>query len=239
MADLHVAPQLKWRSPASQAKSALEASRNCACAGSAGLINAYGDPNLLTKQVSHHDVRLAAGDPRKADGTPRGLSTSEAMAAMAKWGVNATRYFAAPIDIARDALMAGLAVAVCIHYPTINNGWPELSGQLNFAGEHFLVLKGWRERRRRTVSYDSLYDGRTRTWGTAPLGPQVAPFRAYRAAMEDFRVLRNGVLVPVGEGLGVFIVVAPYVAPVPEPEPVPEPQPEPQPEPVPAPLPEA
>lgn len=219
---MKVYPQLKYRQPYSAALSALEASRNCTCAGTAGLANEYLGLDLGEEGfVTHHKVRMLAGDPRNDKGEPRGLGTSEAMKALTLLNVPAKRYYGESFQTARDALMRGSSVGICVHYPVINaydgGKW---SGQLTFKGEHFLVLKGWTAEdpdlagRNSTTDHDSLFDGRTRTWGTAPLGPQVAPFSMFRAAMGKFLV--NGT--PIGTDKGVFIVVDPAPPPPPPPE---------------------
>jgi hypothetical protein len=201
--------------PMQAALSELEGSRNCTCAGSAGLANWWlgkvpGDAGFVT----HHRIRLLAGDPRDSKGNPRGLGSGEALQALQALGVQAKRYYGESYLTARAALERGAAVGVCVHYPTINNyDGGKWSGQPTFKGEHFLVLKGWTADdpklggRNSTTDYDSLFDGRTRTWGTAPEGPQLAPFAMFRRAMGTFLVGPEGARVPIGTDKGVFIVV--------------------------------
>lgn len=217
MTALEVFPQLKWLRPESGALSLAEAKVNCGAAGGAGLANhslglVPGDVGFVT----HHAMRLASGDPRRPGGGPAGLTSASVATALSNMGCDATRYFGASYTVARDALKAGFDVGVCIHYPVINAFWDgQFSGQLTFKGEHFVALRGWTQHDKRvkyrnsTTSHDSLYDGRKRNWGTAPDGPQTVPFMAYRAAMAEFRVIRNGQVQPVGKDKGVFIVVKP------------------------------
>jgi hypothetical protein len=206
---LVVYPQLKWRAPESAALSSVEGNRNCAAAGGAALANFYlngGDP-----KITHHDFRLKAGNPKDAQGNPQGLGTAQVDAALKAYGVPSTRYGPGSFDVLVDALKAGAAVGIAVHYPYINQNYRELSGQPTFRGEHFLCLYHWYARAPKTQSHDPLYDGRCRTWGCAPSGPQRAPFRAYKGAMEEFRVIVNGQTQSVkdafGAGKGVFIVV--------------------------------
>jgi len=183
-----------------------EGTVNCAAAGGAGLANAAVSQPVL---VTHHAFRLAAGNPM-IGGRPGGLSMQAVTAALQGYGADATLYRGQDTDIARQALIDGAMLGMAIDYQTLNDNFPELSGQLTFQGGHFCVVYGWhRGRPRNTTSYDSLFDGRTRTWGTAPEGPQRAPFRAYRQAMSAYLVggspYANGT--PIGAGLGIFIVV--------------------------------
>jgi hypothetical protein len=213
---LTVYPQLKWRAPESAALSSLEGSRNCAAASGAAMANFYlhgGDP-----VITHHDFRLKAGNPKDAQGNPQGLGTAQVDAALKAYGVPSVRYAPGDFSVAVDALKAGAVVGIAVHYPYINKNYPELSGQLTFRGEHFLCLYHWYRRQPHTQSNDPLYDGRCRTWGCAPKGPQRAPYAAYRGAMEEFQVTVNGQRISVrdafGAGKGVFIIVpAPEVTP--------------------------
>lgn len=196
--------------------SAYEGAMNCGPAASAGAANwalTGSDEPLIT----HHAFRLKAGNPKDANGRPVGIGTAAAEAALKAYGVTAKRYYGEPINTARAALKAGHVVLCAIHYPFINANFPELSGQLSFKGEHFLALQGWwKGMYRNTKSFDSLYDGRKRSWGKAPLGPQRAPFRAYRGAMEQFKikvitgggqVVDTTVREAFGPDHGIFIVV--------------------------------
>lgn len=214
--ELIVYPQLKWQQPESAALSKLEGQRNCGAAGTAGLANealhrSTGDPGFIT----HHAVRVGCGSPRYPDGSPAGLGTVQLDAYLQTLGLASERHFGDDVNIVKEALQAGHSVGICVHYPTINTLAPELSGQLSFKGEHFLVLKGWKARDKRkggrntTTAYDSLFDGRVRSWGTAPLGPQLARFNVYKEAMAQFRVLLNGVPTAIGAGKAVFIIVKP------------------------------
>jgi len=217
MTEFATYPQLKWRKPESAALSAQEGTVNCAAAGGAGLANWGAEQDHL---VTHHEFRLAAGNPGKVvDGTwvASGLSSAAVLTALKHFGCTAERFYAKSIDIAREALMAGYALGIAADYREIKILAPALSGQLTFKRGHFVDLFGftfdnpdlswWNS----TVSHDTLYDGRTRGWGTAPLGPQVAPFWVYAEAMGKFRVggktYAEGT--PIGTGKGIFIVVKP------------------------------
>jgi hypothetical protein len=207
---LAVWPQLKWHNPASGALTAYEAGQNCGPAAGAGATNAI--LNSGNPVISHHDFRLKAGNPKDSNGRPMGLATAQTEATISSYGVNAKRFYGEDINIARDALKAGHIVLPAIHYPYINLNYPDLSGDKRFNGEHILCLEGWWQGRyRNTKAFDPLFDGRTKWWGTAPNGPQRAPFRAYRGAMQEFRIIVNGksttVLQAFGPGKGVFIVV--------------------------------
>ena len=179
---------------------AAEGNVNCAAAGGAGLANGATAQAVF---VTHHAFRLAAGNPM-VGGHPSGLSMQAVTDALKGYGADATLYRGQSTDIARQALMDGHAVAMAINYQTINRNWPALSGQRDYNGGHFVVANGFRAgRHRNTVIYDALFDGRTRPWGKAPSGPQLARLAWYRQAMSDF-VTSTG---PVGPGLGIFIVV--------------------------------
>lgn len=210
MINLVVWPQLKWHNPASAALTAYEAGNNCAAASGAGAANAVLHGGDFV--ISHHDFRLKAGNPKDGDGRPSGISTGATEAALQAYGAKATRFYGQDVGIARDALRAGHIVLVAIHYPYINANYPTLSGDKRFKGEHSLSLFGWwRGRYRNTRSHDPLFDGRTRSWGTAPQGPQRAPFRAYVGAMAQFKIIVGGQTTTVanafGPGKGIFIVV--------------------------------
>jgi hypothetical protein len=210
--ELVVHPQLRWDRPFAAALSAFEGSRNCACAVAAGVVEwaTRGD-----QQPTHHDFRIAAGNPKNSAGDPIGLSSKQILQAYVHFGVDAKRHFGASFAMAREALQAGHVVSLCIDYPFINANAPKLSGQKTFKSGHHVALLGWTPDdphvggANSTVVHDPLFDGRTKSWGTAPLGPQVAPFPVYRGAMGDFRVggptYAQGT--PIGDNLGVFLIV--------------------------------
>ncbi len=211
-----VFPQLKWRLPESAALSALEGARNCAAAGGAALANWAGTSSAVT----HHAFRLKAGNPKLPDGTPSGLGSYAVAAALKAYGADATRH-QDDVVIAVDALKAGAALGCCVNYGYIDDHFPKFSGQLTFRGGHFVVLYGYREADDTVMVAEGLLDGRTKAWGTAPLGPQRAPFAAYRGAMGAFKVGTT----PVGAGKGIFIVVQPRATVQPPPPPPPDPPP--------------
>jgi hypothetical protein len=201
-------PQLKWQRPESSALSLTEGKVNCGGAGGAAMANWYlhdGEP-----RITHHAFRLQAGNPG-GSGSPTGLGTSMVQSALQIYGVDSDRYSVGDLSIAKQALKDGHALGIAIHYPYINANYPKLSGQLTFKGEHFLCLFGWYEFAPHTNAHDPLFDGRCRTWGCAPLGPQRAPWKAYAGAMAQFRIVVNGTKTTVekayGPGKGVFIVV--------------------------------
>lgn len=208
------------------AVSAYEGSVNCAAAGGAGLANAYPQ----TKLVSHHAYRLAAGDPKAADGRPRGLSSTEGLKALKSYGVPAVRYYGESYTVAKAALAAGGAIGAAVDYGFVNDHFPELSGQVDFRGGHFWTVYSWTPNdprlggRNSVLVAEGLYDGRTRNGQKMPLGPQLAPFGAVRGAMGAFRVgdpvYSHGT--PIGFDKGIFLVVpAPAAVPVPPVEPTP------------------
>jgi len=216
--ELVVHPQLRWKRPYAMDASALEGSRNCSCAVGAGLVE------WATRGVrapTHHEFRVAAGDPRDSDNHQRGLSSAELRNAYKSFGVDATRRFEAPFAEARQALADGHAISACLDYGTINDVAPELSGQRTFRTGHHVALLGFTPNDARTggfnstTVYDPLFDGRTKAWGTAPLGPQLSRLRVYRDAMGAFRV--NGATYskgqPIGEDKGVFLIVRRSPAP--------------------------
>jgi hypothetical protein len=210
--ELVVHPQLRWDRPFAAALSAFEGSRNCACAVAAGVVEWA---TRGAQQPTHHAFRIAAGNPKDGAGDPIGLSSKQVLQAYLHFGVDATRHFGASFAVAREALQNGHAVSLCIHYPFINANAPKLSGQKTFKSGHHVALLGWTPDdlqvggANSTVVHDPLFDGRTKSWGTAPLGPQVAPFPVYRGAMGAFRVggptYAQGS--PIGVDSGVFLVV--------------------------------
>lgn len=188
--------------------SVAEGSVNCAAATGADVSNwaLYGGAFVIT----HHNFRLKAGNPKNADGSPKGLSTQGMLDAFTALGVTATRHYGEDINLARDALIEGHAVCAAIHYPTLDTNYPELSGDHRFDGEHMLPLFGWRAGTHRTKTYDSTLDGRYRNGHRYPQGPLSAPFRAYRQAMQDFQIVVNGSTYSVSEvygaNKGVFLI---------------------------------
>ena len=191
--------------------SAVEGSRNCACAVGAGLVEWA---TRGTKTPTHHEFRLAAGNP-KVKGQPVGLSSAQLKDAYLSFGVDATRRFDAPFSEVREALQAGHAISACLDYGFINDNAKELSGQRTFRTGHHVALLGFTDDDQRvggansTVVYDPLFDGRTKDWGTAPLGPQLAPLHVYRGAMGAMHV--GGATYasghPIGNGQAVFLVI--------------------------------
>lgn len=197
--------------------SAYEGGVNCACAGGAALV-AWATNG--TKKPTHHAFRIAAGNPKNKSGLPTGLGTAHVLKALTYFGVKATRYSLAHYSIVKEALQDGHAVGLCADYPTVN-AWQggKYSGQLTFKGGHFLTVRGFRKNdervgyRNSTTDHDSLFDGRTRKWGTAPKGPQIVPFGLIRATMRNFRIgseptyAEREPLTTFGKDLGIFIVV--------------------------------
>jgi hypothetical protein len=167
------------------------------------------------KAPTHHEFRVAAGDPRDSHNDPRGLSSSEMRDAYKSFGVDVTRRFGANFAEVRQALADGHAISACLHYGTVNDEAPELSGQRTFRTGHHVALLGFTPNDPRvggfnsTTVYDPLYDGRTKPWGTAPLGPQLSRLKVYRDAMGAFHV--NGATYskgnPIGDNKGVFLIV--------------------------------
>jgi hypothetical protein len=207
-----VNPQLRWDRPYAADLSAKEGSRNCACAVGAGFV-AWATRGA--KLPTHHDFRVAAGSPTNSKGEPRGLSSAEIKQAYKHFGVDVSRHFGDSFAIARDALIAGHGVSACIDYAFINGDAPELSGQKTFTGGHHVGLLGWTADDamvggfNSTIAHDPLFDGRTKSWGTAPKGPQLARARVYRGAMGDFRVGGSTYAkgTPIGDDLGVFLII--------------------------------
>lgn len=204
--------QLRWDRPYAADLSAQEGSRNCACAVGAGFV-AWATRGA--KLPTHHDFRVAAGSPTNSNGEPRGLSSAEVKRAYEHFGVDVSRLFGDSFAIAREALIAGHGVSACIDYASINADAPELSGQRTFKGGHHVGLLGWTADDTRvggvnsTIAHDPLFDGRTKPWGTAPKGPQLAQARVYRGAMGAFRVGGSTYAEgkPIGDHLGIFLIV--------------------------------
>jgi hypothetical protein len=216
--ELVVQPQLRWKRPYAADLSALEGTRNCACAVGAAFV-AWATRDAQTP--THHEFRVAAGDPTLG-GKPRGLASAEVLHAYKHFGVDASLRRGASFAEVRQALKDGQGISACIDYGFINRNAPELSGQKTFSGGHHVALLGFTSDDPRfggansTVVYDPLFDGRTRAWGTAPLGPQAAPLKVYRGAMGAFRL--GGATYaaghPIGDDTGIFLIVhrAPAVA---------------------------
>lgn len=206
--ELVVYPQLKWWRPEAAAKSALEGARNCAAATGAGAANAAQAAG--GELITHHAFRLAAGNPKKPDGSPSGLSTAGSLVALKSYGVDAERIQAGPVSGVYEALQAGHIVLLAVSYASINELYPEYSGQRDFMGQHSIALEGYRRRdprigyRNSTRSHDPLYDGRCRDWGCAPRGPQLVPMRMARLAAGEFRPDGR---TPIGFGLATYIIV--------------------------------
>lgn len=201
-----------------QAAGAYEGTVNCAAAGGAAATN-WGVPNL-DHIVTHHEFRLAAGNPKDANGRPTGLGSIGVQAAFQHFGAKSELFRGKSTSIARDALEAGCVVCCCVDYGTITDLAPALSGQPSFRKGHFIDLYSWRwsdpaaaGHPDTVVDHDTLFDGRHRPTYTAPEGPQVAPFSVFAAALGNFRIGsttgRYADGHPVGKGLGVFIVVSP------------------------------
>jgi hypothetical protein len=210
--ELVVHPQLRWKRPFAEAESALEGSRNCACAVGAALVEwaTRGD-----RTPSHHDFRKKAGSPLDSKNKPRGLASSELAMAYDAFEVDCELRRGKSFELVRNALSDGHAISACLDYGTINREAPQLSGQRTFKGGHHVALLGFTPHDPRTdganstTVFDPLFDGRTKPWGTAPQGPQLAPIRFYRHAMGNFRV--GGTTYasghPLGDGLGTFLIV--------------------------------
>jgi len=210
--ELVVHPQLRWKRPFAEAHSALEGSRNCACAVGAALVEwaTRGD-----RSPSHHEFRVAAGSPVNSRNEPRGLASKELARAYREFDVDFKRHSADKFSLARDALEEGHAISACVDYGTINREARELSGQRTFMGGHHVALLGFTPDDPRTggknstTVFDPLFDGRTKSWGTAPTGPQLAKLPIYRNAMANFRV--GGATYasghPLGDGVATFLIV--------------------------------
>ena len=232
MATPVVYPQLKTAHNAQYADeqgaiTVAEGSVNCAAAAGASLANLYPQAKLVT----HHAFRLKAGDPKTSSGAPAGLGSLGVTAALKALGVPAIRHYGESYTVARSALVDGHIVQAAVDYGVVNDDYPQLSGQKTFRGGHAWIVYGWTSADPRLGGKNSvmvaegLYDGRTKTWGTAPEGPQLAPFGAVRAAMGAFRVGGSTYATgkPIGKDLGIFVVVAsPIVEPTP-PMPTPDP----------------
>ena len=220
MTDFRAYPQLKWWKPWALAKNAQEGAVNCGAAGGAALANWGRTQDHL---ITHHEFRLAAGNPGYHSDTGRwiatGLSTTSVAQACRDFGAKATRYEAASIWTARDALIAGCAVGLAVDYPSINawNG-AKYSGDKRFEGPHFMSVIGWKQRDpatgglNSTQDWDSLLDGRCKHWGCYPRAPQAVPWKMIRLACGNFRVgggtdYAKGT--PLGTDKGIFIIVEP------------------------------
>jgi hypothetical protein len=216
--DVEVFPQLKRRRVESGALTVTEASRNCGAATGAALANWYkrlhsGDAGFVT----HHAFRLAAGNPKLADGSPSGLSSSNIAAGLKALGVPAERHWGESSAQVPAALELGAAVGLCVDYGAINDLAPALSGQPTFRSGHALVVYGWRWADPKAggadtlMDHDPIADGRVRPTYTAALQPLVGPWAVFEKALGKFRVgapvYANGK--PIGDGRGVFIIVRP------------------------------
>ena len=205
-------PQLQWKRPFAEALSAQEGSRNCACAVGAALVEwaTRGD-----RHPSHHKFREEAGSPVDSRNDPRGLGSKELAKAYRAFDVDVDRRSADRFALARDALAEGHAISACLDYGFINREAPELSGQRTFKGGHHVALLGFTAHDPRTggdnstTVFDPLFDGRTKSWGTAPKGPQLASLRVFRGAMGDFRV--GGATYAtghqLGDGVATFLII--------------------------------
>lgn len=206
-----VFPQLAWQSPESAASSKLEGSRNCAAASGAAAANCWPQGQFVT----HHDFRLAAGNPKRADGTPSGLSSSNVLRGLHALGVSsASRHYGESIEIGRAALLEGSALIVAVDYGEVNDHFARLSGQSSFRGGHSWLVYDYTPKDPRLGGRNScrvdegLYDGRR---AGIPKGPMLAPFRAVVAAAGAFRVgsttgdYQDGK--PIGAGAAVFVIV--------------------------------
>jgi hypothetical protein len=103
-----------------------------------------------------------------------------------------------------------------VDYATINAfDGGKYSGQKTFRGGHSLVVQGWIPNdpnlagRNSTTDNDPLFDGRKKSWGTAPNGPQQVPFLMIRQALGNFRVggATYATGKPIGLNKGIFVVV--------------------------------
>lgn len=184
----------------------IEGGSNCGAAGGAGQCNF----SQKGQHVTHHQIRLAAGNPGYYDRgvwIPTGLSTQGITDAINHFGGNARRYGGVDIGIAMDALAAGKAVGFGVQYSTINSLYAkQFSGDRHFMDGHFLVCYGWRSagRSNYTGDWDSLLDGRPKRY-TVPKAVIEVPFRLIRLAAADFLVGGQR----VGDGKGTFVVAEP------------------------------
>ena len=210
--ELVVHPQLQWKRKFAEADSALEGSRNCACAVGAALV-AWATRGDSTP--SHHKFREKAGSPVNSKNEPRGLGSSELARAYRKFDVDCDLSRNEDFLKVRKALADGHAISACLDYGTINEEAHELSGQPTFKGGHHVALLGFTANdpqtggTNSTTVFDPLFDGRTKPWGKAPEGPKRAPLPVYRHAMGNFRV--GGATYasghPLGSGRATFLVI--------------------------------
>jgi hypothetical protein len=102
-------------------------------------------------------------------------------------GLRARRVVAGPWDELPEALERGAGVVLCIAYGVVNDLTPWRSGDRRFRGGHAIYLqelgRGRTDRRRRTLSFDSLYDGRR---PTIPDGPRWMRLSVLHRAAEAF-----------------------------------------------------
>lgn len=224
MIDTRVYPQLvnkrniPYRPQQGPARSVLEGARNCACAGGACLVHIGLGLASEALPPSHLDFRKAAGDPRDNNGNPRGLASAETEHALGVLGVprdaTARRYYGESHGTAWTLLTTGYALGAAGRYGYINNRYPQVSGDLNFDGNHFVVFVNPIAHdpafngNRSVEMREGLQDGRTRDGHKYPEGPQRIPWWVARGFMERLLVGPTGGEHPIGKGLGVFMAVA-------------------------------
>lgn len=128
---------------------------------------------------------------------------SDALSAL---GIRHDRIVGGPWDDALDALRQGAGVTLCITYGVLNDLNPWVSGSESFRGGHSIYVQGLRrsrrDGRRRTRSFDSLYDGRR---AGIPDGPRAVRIGMLQRAAEAFAGRPGrwwGLIVPVARDAG-------------------------------------
>lgn len=205
---------ISYRPQQGPARSVLEGARNCTCAAGAACVH---DGLGLASEVlppSHLDFRKAAGDPRDEDGHPRGLGSAEVESALQKLGVprdgTAKRYYGEPHATAWSQLKSGYVLQAGGSYGYINRRYPQVSGDLNFMGNHsvrFSAPQTDAAGKRSVLMSEGLQDGRMRDGHKYPEGPQRIPWWVARGFMERLAVGTSPNTHPIGKGLGVWSAI--------------------------------
>lgn len=118
---------------------------------------------------------------------PQRTSVIDGSLALKALGVRSERVIGEEWELVDDALREGSGVVLCITYGVLNRLTPWRSGDPRFTGGHSIYVqerrRGPGDRRYRTLSFDSLYDGRR---PGIPPGPRWVRLGMLRRAAEAF-----------------------------------------------------
>jgi hypothetical protein len=139
------------------------------------------------QQLTALHIRQVAGDMEGGSGTT--LATKAFLSVGMKAGEDFTRFRDVPVEQVRALLRDGWFVTGFIDYGVmIDVSAKKFVGSKTYRGAHAVSMAGWaRVGGKRVVwDYDPLFDGRTRSGWTYPMGRQRVPFWMIRDAMAGY-----------------------------------------------------